>query len=187
MRIGEVIKAQRMDLLLPGDLLSLDPVVYIRINSPKSRNRGAKVQYATCREALLIPFFTAVWHSTQKRDRLFPYTASSFRRRWDALLKHLKVGQEHKLTPGSLRGGGAIHLHKTGTNIQELLWRMRLQHHKTLGYYLQEVTAVSILPKLSEQSRQDIVMLRDAFPALCQRFVQRTADRLLQSINLHTS
>ena len=82
------------------------------------------------------------------------------------MLKHLGVDKKLRLTPGSLRGGGAVAAHKRGQPIQDLLWNMRLQHQKTLGYYLQEVTAASILPSLTAETRSRIQLLRDAFEFL---------------------
>ena len=166
-RIGELLKARRGDLLTPQDLLWEEPdVLYLRINVPKTRNRGAKVQYATCQLKPVVTLLCNTWQHAEKRDLLYGSTASSFRRRWDAILKHLGIEKKHRLTPGSLRGGGAVAAHKRGVGIQDLMWHMRLQHQKTLTYYLQETTAASVLPALSDSSRSKILLLRDAFEFL---------------------
>ena len=166
-RIGEVLKAKRCDLLTPEDLLWEEPdVVYLRINVPKSRNRGPKVQYATCKLPSVVKLLCKAWQRLDTSDLLCGSSPSSFRRRWDALLKHLGIDKKLRLTPGSLRGGGAVAAHKQGQPIQDLMWSMRLQHQKTLGYYLQEVTAASILPSLSAETRSKIQLLRDAFEVL---------------------
>lgn len=44
-RVGEVLNARRAHLLLPSDLLSDEPVAYLKLISPKTRKRGARVQY----------------------------------------------------------------------------------------------------------------------------------------------
>ena len=49
----------------------------------------------------------------------------------------LGVNKKLQLTPGTLSGGGAVAAHKRVQPIQDLMWNMRLQHQKTLGYYLQ--------------------------------------------------
>jgi len=166
-RIGEVLKAKRCDLLTPEDLLWEDPdVVYLRINVPKSRGRGPKVQYATCKVPSVVKLLCKTWQRMSSEELLCGSSPSSFRRRWDALLKHLGVDKKLRLTPGSLRGGGAVAAHKRGQPIQDLMWNMRLQHQKTLGYYLQEVTAASILPSLTAETRSRIQLLRDAFEFL---------------------
>jgi len=56
--------------------------------------------------------------------------------------------------------------HKKGMQIQDLCWRMRLQHTKTLGFYLQETTAGSILPSLGVECRYNIPALRALLPIL---------------------
>ena len=163
-RVGEVLKARRRHLLTPADLLSERKVAYLQIESPKSRRRGAKMQYVTVEEPLVIELIDSVWQQLEKDEPLFPLSPGAFRTRWNAVLKHLQVGTEHRLTPGSLRAGGAVFLHRSGVSISDLLWRMRLQHQKTLSYYLQEVTASSILPSLRAEVRENIQVLQSALP-----------------------
>ncbi len=172
-RIGEVLGAKRGDLLTPTDLLSEEPKLYLKIGSPKSRRRGANIQYTT----VDIPFWTElickIFENTARGNRLYEATPSAFRTRWNAVLKHIGVDPKHRLTPGSLRAGGAIAAHKRGLGINDLLWKLRLQHLKTLSFYLQETTAVSVLPSLSEEVRTRIQLLRGILPKL--RFVARSA------------
>ena len=80
-------------------------------------------------------------------------------------MKRIGVLLEHKLTPGSLTAGGAVAMHRAGIDIHTLLWRLRLQHLQTLGYYLQEVTASSLLPASPDEVRRNISLLQAALPA----------------------
>ena len=59
-------------------------------------------------------------------------------------------------TPAGIRGGGAILAYKRGEGIQDILWRMRLTHQKTLESYLQELAADSILVRLPTTSKRRI-------------------------------
>ena len=163
-RIGEVLKAQRKELLTPVDLMTEEQVVYLRIVAPKSRRRGAAVQYTTIDDPLAVRLISRIWQQLDSSSRLFSISPGSFRRRWDSILYVLGVGKEHGITPGSLRGGGAVCAHKRGVHIQDLLWKMRLQHARTLGYYLQETTAVSLLPMLSFEKREAIRCLQGLLP-----------------------
>ena len=163
-RVGEVLRARRKHLLTPLDLLSDQAVAYLQIEAPKSRRRGAKVQYVSIYEPDVIKFITIVWQHLPRETTLFPMSAGAFRTRWNAIMKKLDIAAHHRLTPGSLRAGGAVCLHKQGCSVESLLWRMRLQHMKTLSYYLQEVTASSILPSLSPQVRDNIQCLQAALP-----------------------
>ena len=184
MRIGEVLRARRRDLLTPCDLLSDDQVLYLKINQPKSRGRGPNVQYSTFSNGKLLPFLLWNWENLGRDEPLYPLSASAFRRRWDSLLDRVGVERFHSLTPGSLRGGGCVWAHKAGVGIQELLWKMRLQHIKTLGYYLQEVTAVSILPNLTRDCRNNIAALQGVMPLLLEAMLSAQATQCLLSFFL---
>ena len=173
-RVGEVLHARREHLLLPSDLLSDDPVAYLKIVSPKSRRRGARIQYATFSEARFIPLLEMVWSKSLLTDRCCLYGGSpgAFRTRWNAMIRKLEIPTTSRLTPGSLRAGGAVWLHKKGLAIADVLWRLRLQHLKTLTFYLQEVTADSVLPSLSQDVREKIRLLRCVMPILLAYKIQ---------------
>ena len=175
MRIGEVLGAKRRDLLTPKDLMSEDQVLYFKISYPKSRGRGPRVQYTTFTKSEYLPLLLRHWEDLGKDEPLYPLSASAFRRRWDSLLQQIGVEKFHNLTPGSLRGGGCVWAHRSGLGIQELLWKMRLQHMKTLGYYLQEVTAVSILPNLKSECRSNIAALQGVMPLLTEAVLSAQA------------
>ena len=161
-RIGEVLKAVRADVLTPSDLLSTHPLLFIQIKAPKTRRRGARIQYATVEDPFVIKYLEKVWSSLRPEQRLFPMNPSSFRTRWDAILRHLQVDKSLKLTPGSVRAGGTVALHRSGAKIADLMWRLRLVHQQTLSHYLQEMTAASVLPALSQSTREAILILQDA-------------------------
>ena len=165
-RIGEVLSALRQELLTPEDLLSEEEKVYFRIRSPKSRRRGASVQYTTIDVPFWAEFVCVIFEKLKPREPLYAGNASAYRSRLEMLLRHIGVGKEHRLTPGSLRGGGAVAAHKRGVGINDLLWKLRLQHMRTLAYYLQETTAVSILPALPHTVRCRIQLLRGLLPKL---------------------
>ncbi len=165
-RVGEILGASRGHILTPEDLLTDRPVMYLQIVAPKSRRRGASKQYATVETPEVIAFLESIWGGLQPDARLFPLGPGAFRTRWNAIMKHIGVASFHRLTPGSLREGGAVFLHRAGLPLNDVLWRMRLQHQRTLSYYLQEVTASSILPSLSPLVRNKIKVLHTALPVL---------------------
>ena len=163
-RIGEVLRASRKELLTPEDLLTDERVVYLRILAPKTRNRGPRVQYTKIEDEAAVTLIQVVWQGLLPGQRLVEISAASFRRRWDSVMEVLGVEQHHRLTPGSLRGGGAIAAHRRGTPISDLLWRMRRQHQRTLAFYLQQPTAVSLLPMLPPHCRDNILCLQRLLP-----------------------
>ncbi|CAE7264901.1 unnamed protein product [Symbiodinium sp. CCMP2592] len=166
-RIGEVLGATRRDLLTPWDLLQNDRRFYLVFREPKTRGRGARVQHvAIDLEEHLAGFVRRVLGSLPPRELLFPGSAGVYRRRWDSVLAALDIPAKFKLTPGCLRGGGAVAAYRRKQPIADIQWTMRLQHQATLAYYLQEVSAESVLPKLSVDARKNIVATSAMLPYL---------------------
>ena len=116
-RVGEVLRARRKHLLTPQDLLSDQAVAYLQIEAPKSRRRGARVQYVSVYEPEVIKLISSVWQHLPRETTLFPMSAGAFRTRWNAIMKRLDIAAHHRLTPGSLRAGGAVCLHKQGCSV----------------------------------------------------------------------
>ena len=140
-RPGEVLRATRRDLLLPRDLL-MEPSnpAFLRIVESKSRRHGKRrIQHASVLNLEVVHFLDKVFGNLRKDELLYPISGSSFRRRWDKLCLQLLIASGHHLTPGSLRGGGALEEYRSGTDVQRILWRMRIRHLITLEHYVQEV------------------------------------------------
>ena len=107
-----------------------------------------------------------VFKDVKADEKLYPATPGTYRRRWDKLLKLLEIPADVRLTPGGLRGGGAVAAYKGGRALVEILWQMRIKHLVTLESYLQEVAADSVLPKLSTESRLLIKSNAELFEGL---------------------
>lgn len=163
-RMGEILSAYRSQLLTSIDLMEDGGRLYLRIEAPKSRRRGPRVQYTTVEERDTVKLVEAVWQPLHHDQKLCCFSPSAFRRRWDALISALGLESHHRMTPGSLRGGGAVWSHRRGDHISDIMWRMRLQNLKTLSYYLQETTAMSLLPSLSPTKRTTIQCLQRLLP-----------------------
>ena len=109
-----------------------------------------------------------VYRALEPEAALFPWSPASFRRRWDKVLQALCVPSALKLTPGGLRGGGAIHAFRERERFTGLLWHMRLKHLATLASYVQEVAALSVVPQLSSASRAKVLAASVLFPFVLQ-------------------
>ena len=157
-RPGEVIAATRRCLVLPSDMMhDIEHVAYLRIEKPKGRRRSkGLVQHASIHHVEFINFLESIYGTTDKTCRLFYGSPSAFRKRWDKILVALRVSSAIRLTPGGLRGGGAIFAFRNGTDIYNLLWRMRLKHLGTLESYLQELIADTVMADLDVPARQRI-------------------------------
>ena len=153
MRIGEPLRALRRDLLLQDEAGLSEPTIFIRVGSPKSGRRGkGVVQHSRISEPLVVDFIAAVFRELEPMDELYPASSATYRHRWDRLLEALGISKDVGLTPGGLRGGGAIHMYHKGLPISDILWKMRLRQVATLESYLQEVAAENIIQRLPSRS-----------------------------------
>ena len=152
-RAGEVLKASRRDLLLPSSLLDDELLAaYLVLWKTKTSYRSAaRVQHIKVVNSSAVAMLEQIYGNIKPEDKLYHGSASMFRHRWDYILKLLNVPLEVRLTPASLRGGGAVESYRKGETIQNLQWRMRIKNPSTLEAYLQEVAAVSLLPDLEPE------------------------------------
>ncbi len=165
-RVGEVLRAKRSQVLTPKDLLFESNTVYLRVLNPKTRNSGARTQYSCTDEELCVNLVSSIWDRLLPDQWLYDGSASAFRYRWNALLRKLTVPPSLHLTPGSLRGGGAVSSYRKGAAIDQLMWKMRILHQKTLASYLQEMVAASVLPALPTNVLEHIKQLQGILPFL---------------------
>ena len=158
LHIGEVLRATRGDLVLPTDLLSeKSDRMCLKVREPKSKRRGGgREQHATILDSELVSACEKAFKTLNPEAALFPYSAHTFRWRWDEVLKVLSVPGDLGLTPGCIRGGAAVHAYQSGVPVHDLLWRMRIQHLATLQHYLQEMAAESVLGKMPANARRSI-------------------------------
>ena len=167
-RPGEVLQAARDDLLLPEDLIAeAQEVIYLKVRTPKSRRRGlGRSQHAKIVDPQVVRFCASVFGSLKRGVPLFHASPSAYRRRWDVLLEALRVPAVIRLTPASLRAGGAVFAYRSNVEIHTLLWRMRLVNLETLQHYLQEVGADSIILRLPTESRRAITAASNLYDVL---------------------
>ena len=171
-RPGEPLAAFRSDLLLSSDFVVEDPAtVFLRIANPKGRRRGVGlVQHTKISDLAVAKFLQFAFGNLNRSERLYGGSPSSFRKRWDLLLKFLMVPTSLGLTPASLRSGGAIHAYRSNQEIAKILWRMRIRHQDTLQHYLQEMGAASIFSELPSSSRKRIQHAAVMYPTLLAIF-----------------
>ena len=156
-RAGEVLKCRREDLLLPCDMLyECDAAFLVLRRSKTSYRQLARVQHLKITNLHAVKLLNLIYQGADKDELLFFGSAHVFRRRWDFILQLLEVPANVHVTPGGLRGGGAVTSYRKGASISDLLWAMRLKQVTTLEAYLQEVAALSLLTELPLSSRRAI-------------------------------
>ena len=158
-RIGEVLRSLRRHLVLPADNLFDPPLrAFLHSECPKTAGRGgAAQQHATFRGRGAVALLSHAFGDLPLDAPLWPFSAATFRNRWEHLLRSLLVPPAVSFTPGGLRGAGAVCLYLADTPIHDIMWRMRVTHLRTLSHYLQEVTAATSLRSLPAESRAAIM------------------------------
>ena len=174
-RVGEVLRCRRRDLLLPGDLLEAEEksAYLVLMTSKTSRRQAARVQHLKITDVYVVKLLVKIFGEDPKDALLFSGSPSAYRSRWDHLLRLAEVPNTARLTPGGLRGGGAVESYRRGVAISELVWRMRLKNQSTLESYLQEVAALSALVDLPADSLTAIRAGARLYPHLCRASMLR--------------
>ena len=165
LRPGEFLKLRRSDVLLPSDIYSENSgTVFLKIGEPKTRFRGrGRTQHASVHDPFAVQLLERFLKPMKFNQLVYPISPSSFRRRWDKILSHIGIPAKLKLTPGSLRSGGAIAEYRKGGDLSRLLWRMRLRHLITLENYVQEMAAENFSAGLSSAVRHRVFILSEMF------------------------
>lgn len=167
LRISEPLKAARKDLLLPAETgVGLD-AAFLNIEKSKTSFRGKGiVQHTKITDGNALAAADRILKTLSPEERLYAGTPSTYRRRWDALLRSLQIDKSWQLTPGTLRSGGAIYAYHSGVPVTEILWLMRLKNLTTLESYLQSTAAMNIMLKLPDSVRGRIQVLAQTLPHL---------------------
>eukprot|EP00438_Fugacium_kawagutii_P015944 Skav205630 [mRNA] locus=scaffold1575:126668:131720:+ [translate_table: standard] len=160
-RPGEVLRAQRSQLVLPCDLGLLSGPNYLRIQKPKPGRRGVgRVQHAKIADDNVVAFLTSAMKEISSDSLLYPGTSSAFRLRWNKLLYALSIPTTAQLTPAGLRAGGTVELYRRGTPVMDILWALRLKNVETLQHYLQEIATQITMVDLPLDARSKIACLQ---------------------------
>ena len=85
------------------------------VQALKSAARGGPtVQHLRIDEPLAVALVAKALGTLDSDDKLYPFGPSAFRARWDFLLSHFGLSNQKELTPGGLRGGGAVWAYHRG-------------------------------------------------------------------------
>ena len=156
-RVGEVLHCKRSDLLLPADMMFESEAAFLLLRQTKTMYRqSAKVQHLKIVNEYVVELLTLAFRDADRDEHLFHGSPQVYRQRWNFLLKLLHIDSSLRITPGGLRGGGAVAWYRRGGGISDLLWAMRLKNISTLESYLQEVSAISLLTDLSFDARHSL-------------------------------
>ena len=163
-RIGEPLKAKRQAVILPSDMLDIfQQFILLRIDDPKTKRKGARVQHSRIDSFPEVPYLSALCFPLFGHEPLYPGSPAMFRRRWDFLLSKLEVPHSKGFIPSGVRGGGCVHSFQSGTSLSDLMWKMRIRHTDTLQHYLQEAAAIVSLADLPLKAKSQILSLQKQY------------------------
>ena len=176
LRIGEILSATRAELVLPCDSAPGTSFALLVIKQPKTRGRSAKHQAARIDQQDVVTFLTAMYAKADKTTRLWPYSASTLRKRFSQLLAALclptqKVGDQRPFDLGSLRPGGATWLLHQTESPELVRRRGRWMSMRTCEIYLQEVLVSTDLEKLDKRARDRILLFAGGYAETLERCV----------------
>ena len=135
-------------------------------SSKTSYKQHARIQHLKIENPLAVKILDFIYADALKEETIYAGSPGVYRKRWNYLLKSLGVPDSLRVTPGGLRGGGAVAAYRSGVGISDLVWRMRLCQISTLESYLQETAAVSLLTDLPSESRWAVRQASLFFPHL---------------------
>ena len=172
-RVGEVLQAVRADLILPQDSAPGNRFVLLRILDPKTRGRSARHQSARVDHSDIVELLSKVFGNLHDSDHLWPFSASTLRKRFNCLLTTLGLptSKGHLGRPfdlASLRPGGATWLLNCSENSELVRRRGRWLSHRVMEIYLQEVHVATYLQRLTEEQRRLILELSLRFETTFQ-------------------
>ena len=168
MRIGETLAARRSDLLLPGDVWGTMHFCMISIQEPKTRFKAARHQAAKLDQPDLLAVVALAFSDLEPGAKLWPFSASTLRNRFDQLMKRLGTNcwadqGSRRLDLGSLRAGGATWLLQASEDSELVRRRGRWLNARTMEIYLQEISSLQFVHRLSEQARLKVFTSVDNF------------------------
>lgn len=162
MRIGEIVNADRADLILPSDVDFSISYMLLKIREPKTRFRAARHQAGKCESPDLIQVAILGLGRLKRHEKLWPHSSSTLRNRLSKVLKTLHLPSEPTDVPkaislASFRPGGATWL-ITVTESAELVQRRgRWASWATMNIYLQEVAASTYLNDVEPIAKQAVL------------------------------
>lgn len=174
LRPGELISADRDQLLLPSDVSSTINYCLVTVLEPKTRFRTAKHQYAKIDAADMVQLVEIAFAKVPAGFRLWLFSGQTLRSRFQALMKTLDLpisvyNNMKALDLGSLRAGGATWLMQVTESGDLVKRRGRWVSEKTMSIYLQETTALQYLKAIPDVAKTKVLMFVKAVPDILRK------------------
>ena len=158
LRPGELLNLKACDV---GTLNSLSlglPHCTLRISCPKNRRSMGPEQFVVLTHPCACMWLTYFAGLRRPHECLWLASAQEVRSRFHSVCRCL--GLLHcRLTPASLRAGGASYFYLSGMPISSLKFMGRWTSEATLAHYIQFATAQQVLLRLSDRTSRNLRLL----------------------------
>ena len=160
LRPAEILKLTVADVRLPRS--QYEPrVVVIRLRDTKNRASLGRFQFCMVEDPGLVSWIEWIVAGCDPQTRLWPGTATKFRKTFDLVLRCLGLARL-RLTPGCLRPGGATRLFLSGLSVNQLKYKGRWRVESSLEVYVQEAMCHLAATELSDDEHMSVVALLEA-------------------------
>ena len=175
MRIGEAFQCSRRSLVLPEDIGFTQGFVLVRVEEPKTRNKGPRHQAAKIEAQDLVRVISTAFAALLPGDRLWPLSPQTLRKRLDLLLTQVGASPPPRgtraLDLGSFRAGGVTYLLQQTEDSELVRRRGRWASARVMEIYLQEIAAVTYLPALPADQKKRIFAIAAGFTSVLDQAV----------------
>jgi len=130
----------------------------LAIASPKNRGHLGRVQFRLVRSSASIARGRWFKAGSQPDSYVWPASARLFRTLFDMAVRGLKI-TDLRLTPGSLRPGGATTRFHAGDPVANIKFEGGWRSERSLGSYIQEGLAAFVWRALSDEVAQELERL----------------------------
>eukprot|EP00438_Fugacium_kawagutii_P036295 Skav217416 [mRNA] locus=scaffold2674:455612:458842:- [translate_table: standard] len=172
LRPGELFGLTSNDVSLPQSLSLAAPFAVIRLKRPKNARQMGLQQFAELRHPDAINWLAWVLHTKSEKDAaLWPSSPSRFRVMFKHVCKKMMV-TNMKLSPASLRAGGATWMLDEGVEVSKIRFQGRWSNLRSLEHYLQvaraQQLALAITPRVTDHLKQ--LLLRHSYMLSLPKF-----------------
>lgn len=157
LRPGELLNLRSADVVLPNSLALAGEFAVVRIVRPKNARQMGSQQYVEIRHPDAINWLSWLKCQAPKPEStLWPSTATKFRVLFKHICSSLQL-ETLRLSPASLRAGGATWLVDEGVEISRIRFLGRWAHMRSLEHYIQvaraQQIALTIQPQVASRLR----------------------------------
>ena len=150
LRPGELLRLRHSDFSMPGDFSLGQNHGAVRIVAPKNRRHFGMEQFVMVKHPNVIMHLRQLL-VTNSDDFLWNQKPHRFSVLFKQMIAELKLSSL-RLTPGSLRPGGATMYYGQGIPIYQLRFMGRWTVEKSLEHYIQQAMAAQILNRLTQST-----------------------------------